>query len=64
MIEDMVMRYAELGFAFAVSGFLLWKGYKQDERYIIALERIETLLRQHTAQKDRALQLLEKRDLN
>ncbi len=64
MIEDMIMRYAELGFAFGVSGFLLWKGYKQDERYIIALERIETLLRHHIEQKDRALQLLEKRGLD
>ncbi len=59
-----MMRWAELGFAFFVSAFLLWKGYRQDERYIIALERIEALLRQHTEQKDKALALLEKRNLN
>lgn len=64
MIEELFLKYSDLGFAYLVSLFLLWKGYKQDERYIKALERIETLLRQHTAQKDKALAMLEKRELN
>jgi len=58
MIEDAIFYYSQLGFSYAVSAFLLWKGYKQDERYLTALTNLENLMNAHTKQKDAALALI------
>jgi len=58
MIEDALFFYSQLGFSYAVSAFLLWKGYKQDEKYLKALVNLENLLETHIKQKDAALALI------
>lgn len=42
MIEEILMRYVDIGFAYAVSGFLLWKGYTQDKEYMKILTELKT----------------------
>jgi len=58
MIEDALFQYSQLGFSYAVSAFLLWKGYKQDEKHILILNKLEETMRKHTEEKDKALALL------
>ncbi|MDP2106503.1 MAG: hypothetical protein Q8J76_10965 [Desulfobulbaceae bacterium] len=60
MLEELILKYSDIGFAYAVSLFLLWKGYKQDERFLTVMERLEAKIDLHTRQKDKALALLEK----
>ncbi len=47
------------GFPTAVSCFLLWKGYQQDQRFIEALEQLNNKLDSHVKQKDQTLTLIE-----
>jgi len=54
----MIFQYSQLGFSYAVSAFLLWKAYKQDERYLTVLNNLEALMKKHTEEKDTALKLL------
>ncbi len=58
MIEDILLKYADLGFAYAVSAFLLWKCWKQDKEYLTVLVQLKDLLEKHIEQKDAAIQLL------
>jgi len=50
---------AQVGFPIAVAVFLLVKGYTQDKEYLAALQKMNTLLEMHIAQKDEALKMLQ-----
>jgi hypothetical protein len=57
---DLLGAVAQVGFPIAVAVFLLWKGYNQDKEYLTALQDLSTLMREHGAQKDAALEMLQK----
>ena len=61
MVETEILEaVAQVGFPIAVACFLLWKGYTQDKEYLKALQDLATLMREHTSQKDAALEMLKK----
>lgn len=59
---DLLGAVAQVGFPIAVAVFLLWKGYNQDKEYLKALQDLATLMREHVAQKDQALEMLKGRN--
>jgi hypothetical protein len=60
-LEEFFLGVLDKGFAIAVASFLLWKGYNQDKEYLNVLTDIKNDIRQHTAQKEALIELLEKR---
>lgn len=40
MIEDMLLSFADKGFGYVVAIFLLYKGYTQDQAYLLELSKI------------------------
>lgn len=58
MIEETLLSFADNGFAYAVSIFLLWKGYTQDKEYLLILTQLKNEMQAHTEQKDALINMM------
>ncbi len=63
-IEDLILPFADKGFAYAVAIFLLWKGYTQDKEYLLVLTQLKNEMIKHTDQKDAVIEMLKSNGRN
>lgn len=61
MIEDAIFQYSQLGFSYAVSAFLLWRGSQLAEKFGTTLTKIDANLLAHTEATKTALEYLQNR---
>ena len=61
MIEELLLDWADKGFAYAVSIFLLWKGYMQDKEYLQVLTELKNSMQQHIEQKEALIDMMKEK---
>jgi hypothetical protein len=58
MIENIILKFADNGFAYAVAIFLLYKGYTQDKEYLDVLHDIKTEMCIHVKEQEQLIEMI------